>query len=195
MEGVRERLPWVDRGVAQARQPQREERPERRPRRSAHVRVDLVGAREVHLRALGRLASRGVALLRGQLGLVGAAQVRLGLLALAVGFHAQPLGRGTLLLGRALHPEEEHAVAEHYGRQSDRLHGTEADGTMLRSEEELRVEHAEMRPAELVRLKKVLVTEHVEQTVPRRREVIQFETEPPPAGTIESVEDLGDAPR
>ena len=48
----------------------------------------------------------------------------------------------------------------------------------------------EMRPAERVRLRKVLVTEEVEQTIPRRREVIQLETQPPPAGTIESVEDL-----
>lgn len=255
---------------------------------------------------LGRFPGRGVALLGGLLGLVGAAQVRLGLPALAVGFDAQPLGHGTLLLGRAfqasgigprkrypeapagtrytmaphslevllswrgktaydregeklgkigdlyldgatdlpayaglrtgllgrhesivplagaeeragdvhlpfdaalvrtapsldpaaaLDPEEEHALGEHYGRQADRVHGTEAGGTMLRSEEELRTGHTEMRPAERVRLKKVLVTEHVEQTVPRRREVIQLETEPPPAGTIESVEDVDDPPR
>ncbi|MDQ3630092.1 MAG: hypothetical protein M3417_02190 [Actinomycetota bacterium] len=52
-----------------------------------------------------------------------------------------------------------------------------------------------MRPAERVRLKKVPATEHVEQTVPRRREVVQLETEPPPAGTVESVEDVDDAPR
>lgn len=94
----------------------------------------------------------------------------------------------------ALDPDEEHALEEHYGRQADRLHGTEADDTMLRSEEELRVARSEMRPAERVRLRKVLVTEHVEQTVPRRREVVQLETEPPPAGTIESVEDVEDTP-
>jgi hypothetical protein len=95
----------------------------------------------------------------------------------------------------ALDPEEEHALEEHYARQAARTHGTEADGAVLRSEEELRAGRTEMRPAERVRLKKVLVTEHVERTVPRRREVVQLETEPPPAGTIESVEDLGDAPR
>lgn len=94
----------------------------------------------------------------------------------------------------ALDPEEEHTLEAHYGRQADRTHGTEAEDTMLRSEEELRPGTAEMRPAERVRLRKVLVTEHVETTVPRRREVIQLETEPPPAGTIESVEDLDDAP-
>ena len=95
----------------------------------------------------------------------------------------------------ALDPEEAHALEAHYGRQADRIHGTEAENTMLRSEEELQVDRTEMRPAERVRLRKVLVTEHVETTVPRRREVIQLETEPPPEGTIESVEDVGDAPR
>jgi len=95
----------------------------------------------------------------------------------------------------ALGPEEEHALEQHYGRQADRSHGTDADNTMLRSEEELRAGDTEMRPAERVRLKKVVVTEHVEQTVPRRREIVQLETEPPPAGTIESVEDVDDAPR
>ena len=94
----------------------------------------------------------------------------------------------------ALDPEEEHALDEHYGRQADRTHGTEADGTMLRSEEEVRVEAGEMRPAERVRLRKVLVTEEVETTVPRRREVIQLESEPAPEGAVES-EDLGERER
>ncbi len=95
----------------------------------------------------------------------------------------------------ALDPEEEHALEAHYGRQADRIHGTESPDTMLRSEEEPRAVPGEMRPAERVRLRKVLVTEQVETTVPRQREVIQLETEPPPAGTIESEEDLGDARR
>jgi PRC-barrel domain/Domain of unknown function (DUF2382) len=89
-----------------------------------------------------------------------------------------------------LSPGEEFALAEHYGVQRDRTYGTEEPGTMLRSEEEVRVEVAPMAPAERVRLKKVLVTEEVTQTVPVRREVIQLETEPPPSGTIESVEDV-----
>ena len=99
----------------------------------------------------------------------------------------------------ALDPDEEHALEEHYGRRSAPTRGAddaederEEDGTMVRSEEELHFS-AEMAPAERVRLKKVMVTEHVETTVPRRREVIQLETEPPPSGTIESVEDAGDA--
>lgn len=95
----------------------------------------------------------------------------------------------------ALDPQEEHALEAHYGRQADRIHGTEAPDTMLRSEEEPRAVPGDMRAAERVRLRKVLVTEQVETTVPRQREVIQLETEPPPAGTIESEEDLGDAPR
>ena len=94
----------------------------------------------------------------------------------------------------ALDPEEEHALDAHYGRQADRIHGTEAPDTMLRSEEELRAAPGEMRPAERVRLRKVLVTEEVETTVPRRREVIQLESEPAPEGAVES-EDLGERER
>lgn len=88
----------------------------------------------------------------------------------------------------ALDPEEEHALEAHYGP------APEPEGTMVRSEEEVRVRAGELRPAERVRLRKVLVTEDVETTVPRRREVIQLETEPPPAGRIESVEDVESAP-
>lgn len=91
-----------------------------------------------------------------------------------------------------LSPEEETALDEHYGVQPDRTHDTEGPETMLRSEEEVRVGVEEMAPAERVRLKKVLVTEEVTQTVPVRREVIQLETDAPPEGTIESVEDVDD---
>ncbi len=59
---------------------------------------------------------------------------------------------------------------------------------MTRSEEEIRIGQGEMVPVERVRLRKVLVTEHVQMTVPRRKEVIQLETEPAPEGV---VEDLG----
>ena len=95
----------------------------------------------------------------------------------------------------ALDPEEEHALEEHYGTQTSIADAGEEPGTMVRREEELKFVEGEMRPAERVRLKKVLVTEEVETTVPRRREVIQLETEPPPAGTIEAVEDVDDAER
>jgi len=83
-----------------------------------------------------------------------------------------------------LTPEEEDALREHY-RDAPR---TETE--MVRSEEEV-TQHVEpMQPTERVRMRKVLVTEDVETTVPVRREVVQLETEPPPAGRIESVEDV-----
>ncbi|HEY8584854.1 MAG TPA: PRC-barrel domain-containing protein [Capillimicrobium sp.] len=62
--------------------------------------------------------------------------------------------------------------------------------TMIRSEEEVVAAQGPMRPAERVRLKKVLVTDEVTKTVPVRREVVQLEHEPAPEGTIESVEDV-----
>ena len=62
--------------------------------------------------------------------------------------------------------------------------------TMIRSEEEIVAAQGPMRPAERVRLKKVLVTDEVTKTVPVRREVVQLEHEPAPEGTIESVEDV-----
>jgi hypothetical protein len=73
-----------------------------------------------------------------------------------------------------------------------RPHG---DDAMIRSEEEVVVKDGPMRPAERVRLKKVLVTDEVEKTVPVRREVVQLEHEPPPAGAVESVEDVDEPGR
>jgi hypothetical protein len=61
---------------------------------------------------------------------------------------------------------------------------------MVRSEEEVTTGTTPMRPAERVRLRKVLVTDHVTKTVPVRREEIRLETDPPPEGTIERVEDV-----
>ena len=51
---------------------------------------------------------------------------------------------------------------------------------VVRSEEELRVKPGPMRPRERVRLKKYLVTDYVEKTVPVRREEVRIEHEPPP---------------
>jgi hypothetical protein len=65
---------------------------------------------------------------------------------------------------------------------------------MIRSEEEVQTRTGSMAPTERVRLRKVLVTENVEQTVPVRREVVQLETEPVPEGTIESVQDVDEVP-
>ena len=59
---------------------------------------------------------------------------------------------------------------------------------MVRSEEEVRL-RTEARPRERVRLKKVVVTDHVERTVPVRREEVRLEHEPPPEGRVVDVED------
>jgi hypothetical protein len=73
---------------------------------------------------------------------------------------------------------EQDRLAAHYGIE------------MIRSEEEVVTGTTEMRPAERVRLRKVLVTDHVTKTVPVRREVVQLETDPPPEGRIERVDDV-----
>jgi hypothetical protein len=85
-----------------------------------------------------------------------------------------------------LSAEDEQRMFEHYGQG--------AGPVMVRSEEEVSVRPGEPQPVERVRLRKVTVTDHVEKTVPVRREVVQLEHEPPPDGQIESVEDAGQAP-
>jgi PRC-barrel domain/Domain of unknown function (DUF2382) len=83
--------------------------------------------------------------------------------------------------------EEESELLEHFGAaQSAR----DVEEGMVRSEEEVDVSAGPMRPTERVRLRKVLVTDHVEQTVPVRREEVRLETDPPPEGQVESVEDV-----
>ena len=94
--------------------------------------------------------------------------------------------------------QEEQALYDHYGRDYAAApseppaegHEPLAEGEMVRSEEEVRVSEGPMRAKERVRLRKVLVTEHQQQTVPVRKEVVQLETEPPPPGRIEDVQDL-----
>jgi stress response protein YsnF len=71
-----------------------------------------------------------------------------------------------------------------------RHYGGPASVETVRSEEEVVTGTTEMRPTEGVRLRKVLVTEHVKKTVPVRREEVRLETDPPPEGTIERVEDV-----
>ena len=108
----------------------------------------------------------------------------------------------------SLSPEEEQALYRHYGQPYDDDEEATAEpeaptqspagagdlrtapNEMIRSEEEIRLGHTERRPVERVRIKKVTVTENHSQVVPVRREVIQLEHEPPPAGHTESVEDL-----
>jgi hypothetical protein len=90
----------------------------------------------------------------------------------------------------ALSPEEEQRLAEHYGEASRIMAGdTGPEAEMVRSEEEVSFGVAPARPRERVRLRKHTVVEHVEKTVPVRREEIRLEHEPPPSGKIVDVED------
>jgi hypothetical protein len=67
---------------------------------------------------------------------------------------------------------------------------SETAAEMTRSEEEVVTGTTAMRPAERVRLRKVLVTDQVTRRVPVRREEIRLETDPPPAGDVERVDDV-----
>jgi hypothetical protein len=63
---------------------------------------------------------------------------------------------------------------------------------VVRSEEEVSF-GTRAAPRERVRLRKHVVTEQVEQTVPVRREEVRVETDPPPDGRVVDVEDAGEA--
>ena len=102
----------------------------------------------------------------------------------------------------ALTSSEEQALWSHYGQEyayiaddapvEDTTGGEGlGDDAMTRSEEEIRIHEGPRRPAERVRLRKVLVTEHQQRTVPVRKEVVQLETEPPPAGRVDEGTDAG----
>jgi sporulation protein YlmC with PRC-barrel domain len=86
--------------------------------------------------------------------------------------------------GVALTAHEELLLDEHY----DAPRRNES-GEMIRSEEEVRLRTEPTTRRERVRLKKVTVTDHVEQTVPVRREEIRLEHEPPPEGRIVETEE------
>ena len=88
--------------------------------------------------------------------------------------------------------DEERLLHEHYGRDWAPASDEETDTAMTRSEEEVTFSTRPVQRAERVRLKKVLVHDEVEKTVPVRREEIRLETDPPPEGDIESVEDVPD---
>jgi hypothetical protein len=94
----------------------------------------------------------------------------------------------------ALDEAEQDRLAQHYDVAATGAGGvrTTASGgaEMIRSEEEVVTGPTERRATERVRLRKVLVTEQVTKTVPVRREEIRLETDPPPEGTIERVEDV-----
>jgi PRC-barrel domain protein len=93
----------------------------------------------------------------------------------------------------ALAPDEERALYEHYGESwTSRMDQPPGEDEMVRSEEEpvVRPGDGEMRPVERVRLRKVTVTEQQQRTIPVRREEIRLETDPPPEGEVERVEDV-----
>jgi hypothetical protein len=105
----------------------------------------------------------------------------------------------------ALSEDEERSLFEHYGERWDASgdaapppadagegegEGEGEGAEMIRSEEEVGRGPVERRPVERVRLRKVTVTENVQRTVPVRREEVRLETDPPPEGRVESVEDV-----
>jgi hypothetical protein len=72
--------------------------------------------------------------------------------------------------------------------------GTPEDSAeVVRSEEEVDFSTRPTTRRERVRLRKVVVTDHVEKTVPVRREEVRVETDPPPEGKIVSQDDAGPA--
>jgi hypothetical protein len=93
----------------------------------------------------------------------------------------------------ALDDAEQERLARHYrtAGAEPAPAGDDAAAEMIRSEEEVVTGTTAPRPTERVRIRKVLVTDHVKKTVPVRREVVQLETDPPPEGRIESSEEPG----
>jgi hypothetical protein len=90
----------------------------------------------------------------------------------------------------ALTDEEQDRLADHYGEASQILAGDDGpEAEMVRSEEEVSFGVSPPEPRERVRLRKHVVVENVEKTVPVRREEIRLEHEPPPSGRIVDVED------
>jgi len=94
----------------------------------------------------------------------------------------------------ALDAGDERALFEHYGESwmgGDSGVEPPGENEMIRSEEEPVVRSTgEMKPVERVRLRKVTVTANEQRTIPLRREEVRLETDPPPDGEIERVEDV-----
>jgi hypothetical protein len=82
-------------------------------------------------------------------------------------------------------------AADERGAGTPAARSSEGPAEVIRSEEEPVVtDRTERRPVERVRLRKVLVTEDQQRTVPVRREEVRLETEPPPEGDhVERVDD------
>ena len=87
----------------------------------------------------------------------------------------------------ALGEEDEQLLADHYGAPL-RTEGDERE--MVASEEQVDFDVRPTVRKERVRLRKYLVTENVEKTVPVRREEIRVEHDPPPSGNVVGVEDV-----
>jgi PRC-barrel domain protein len=99
----------------------------------------------------------------------------------------------------ALDAVQEAEVFEHYGGgeagavAADHAGAPEDSAEVVRSEEEVDFSTRPTTRRERVRLRKVMVTDHVEQKVPVRREEVRVETDPPPEGKIVSQDDAGPA--
>src|SRR3954454_23519587 len=89
----------------------------------------------------------------------------------------------------ALTDEEEERLHAHYGEATQIMPDREATPEIVRSEEEVEFRTAPARPKERVRLKKHVVVENVEKTVPVRREEVRLEHDPPQEGRVVRVED------
>ena len=91
-----------------------------------------------------------------------------------------------------LSPEEERRLYEHYGRDfGDDGHDTSGpttDNAMTRSEEELKVGTTQ-RETGRARLRKYVVTEQVQTTVPVQREEVRVEREPITDGNVDAATD------
>jgi hypothetical protein len=94
----------------------------------------------------------------------------------------------------ALEPEQEAAILDHYEEEPSVRAGGEDDAPeVVRSEEEVEFSTRPTTRRERIRLRKVVVTDEVEKTVPVRREEVRVEHDPPPEGRIISSEDAGPA--
>jgi hypothetical protein len=87
-------------------------------------------------------------------------------------------------------PSSQRGDTETDARAGEEMIRSQEGEEMIRSEEEVVTGTTPMRPSERVRIRKVVVTDNVTKKVPVRREEIRLETDPPPEGDVESVEDV-----
>lgn len=100
--------------------------------------------------------------------------------------------------GGNLSPEEEMELYRHYGRSYSDVDtdtttgrdtsGPSTDDAMTRSEEELKVDKVN-RETGKVRLRKYVVTDQVQKTVPVKREEVRVEREPITDGNVDKATD------